>query len=111
MVVEEMQPVLGKPAKLKLWCSRGRSSLPLEAERGEMGAEGGGPRRSSALWMKWHRGPYGQKPMVWKVRQSSVLYLGWRLRLRSSWMPWANWHLSPYLHEPFSSKGRHNSVL
>lgn len=49
--------------------------------------------------------------MVWKVRHSSVLYLGWRVRLRSSWMPCANWHLSPYLQAPFSSKGRHSSVL
>lgn len=35
--------------------------------------------------------------MVWKVRHSSVLYLGCRVRLRSSWKPCANWHFSPYL--------------
>lgn len=44
-------------------------------------------RASSALWMKWQRGPYGQKPIVWKVRHSSVLYLGWRIRLRNSCIP------------------------
>ncbi|KAF3849468.1 hypothetical protein F7725_019187 [Dissostichus mawsoni] len=44
---------LGKPAKLKLCCSRGRSIL-LKADRG------GGPRRSSALWMKWQRGRRGR---------------------------------------------------
>lgn len=49
--------------------------------------------------------------MVWKVRHSSVLYLGCRVRLRSSWKPCANWHFSPYLHVPLSWKGRHSSVL
>lgn len=39
---------------------------------------------SSALWMKWQRGPYGQKPVVWNVRQSSVLYFGCRIRVRNS---------------------------
>ena len=34
--------------------------------------------RSSSLWIKWHLGPYGQNPIVWNVRHSSVLYLGWR---------------------------------
>lgn len=68
-------------------------------------------RASSALCTKWQRGPYGQKPTLWKVRHSSVLYLGWRCRLRSSLMPWANWHFSPYLHAPASSNGRHSSVL
>lgn len=58
---------------------------------------------SSALWMKWHLGPYGQKPTVWKVRHSSVLYLGCLTRLRNSLYPCANWHLSPYLHSPLSS--------
>lgn len=47
-------------------------------------------RASSALWMKWQRGPYGQKPTVWNVRHNSVLYLGCRARLRSSWPPCAN---------------------
>jgi len=41
-------------------------------------------RASSALWMKWHRGPYGQNPMVWKVRHNSVLYFGWRTRFLNS---------------------------
>lgn len=68
-------------------------------------------RASSALCTKWHRGPYGQKPTLWNVRHSSVLYLGWRCRLRSSLMPWANWHFSPYLQAPASSNGRHSSVL
>lgn len=66
---------------------------------------------SSLLWIKWHLGPYGQKPVVWKVRQSSVLYFGCRWSVLSSLPPCANWHLSPYLHVPFSSKGLHNSVL
>lgn len=66
---------------------------------------------SSLLWTKWQRIPYGQKPMVWKVRHGSVLYLGWRLRSRSSSGPWANWHLLPYLHMPLSVKERHSSVL
>jgi len=68
-------------------------------------------RASSLLWIKWQRGPYGQNPVVWKVRHNSVLYFGWRTKLRSSCIPCANWHLSPYLHVPFSSYGRHSSVL
>jgi len=67
--------------------------------------------RSSSLWIKWQRGPYGHSPVVWYVLHRSVLYLGWRTTGRSSARPWANWHLSPYLHAPFSSYGRHNSVL
>lgn len=63
------------------------------------------------LWIKWHLGPYGQKPVVWKVRQNSVLYFGCLVRVLSSAMPCANWHFSPYLQVPFSSKGLHNSVL
>lgn len=58
---------------------------------------------SSALWMKWQRAPYGQKPMVWNVRHGSVLYLGCLLRPLSSSKPWANWHLVPYLQVPLSS--------
>lgn len=49
--------------------------------------------------------------MVWKVRHGSVLYLGWRLRSRSSSAPWANWHFPPYLQAPLSAKVRHSSVL
>ncbi len=67
--------------------------------------------RSSSLWMKWQRGPYGQKPIVWNVLQSSVLYLGCRLSVLCSCIPCANWHFSPYLQWPLSSNGRHSSVL
>jgi hypothetical protein len=61
--------------------------------------------------MKWHRMPYGQKPVEWNVRHRSVLYFGCLDTVRSSATPWANWHLSPYLHEPFSEYVRHISVL
>ena len=66
---------------------------------------------SCKLWIKWQREPYGQNPVVWKVRQRSVLYFGWRETVLSSAAPWANWHLSPYRHVPFSSYVRHSSVL
>ena len=69
------------------------------------------PNSSLGVWTKWHLLPYGQKPSVWKVRQSSVLYLGCLQRERSSAMPCANWHFSPYLHVPYSSNARHSSVL
>ena len=49
--------------------------------------------------------------LVWNVRQYSVLYFGWRITFRSSFIPWENWHLSPYLHLPVSVKGRQSSVL
>jgi len=41
-------------------------------------------------WMKWHRGPYGQKPFEWNVLQKSVLYFGWRVISLSSLIPCAN---------------------
>lgn len=88
------------------------SEAPEDSDASEPPGDGGSRRlASSALWTKWHRGPYGQKPTEWKVRHSSVLYLGWRWRLRSSRTPCANWHLSPYLHTPASSKGLQSSVL
>lgn len=62
-------------------------------------------------WIKWHLGPYGQKPFEWNVLQKSVLYLGWRVTSLSSFSPCANWHLSPYLHSPFSLYCLHISVL
>lgn len=85
---------------------------PDDRDAKEPPGEGGSRRRaSSALCTKWHRGPYGQNPTEWNVRHSSVLYLGWRCKLRSSRIPCANWHLSPYLHTPASSKGLQSSVL
>lgn len=76
--------------------------LPTESALGRLGTGGGPPfgvwcrllsrllRDSSELWMKWQRGPYGQNPVVWNVRHSSVLYLGCRASVLSSWIPCAN---------------------
>ena len=41
-------------------------------------------------WMKWQRGPYGQKPFEWNVLQKSVLYFGCRVTSFSSARPCAN---------------------
>ena len=66
---------------------------------------------SSGLWTKWHRGPYGQNPVEWKVRHNSVLYFGCLTSVLISSTPWANWQRSPYLHVPLSWNGLHSSVL
>lgn len=56
----------GKPEKLRLWCSLGRgsrgkprcsASRVLKVRRSPEGPPDGAGRRSSALWMKWQRGP------------------------------------------------------
>ena len=40
------------------------------------------------IWHAWKlKRPYGQTPLLWKERHSSVLYFGWRLRVRSSSRP------------------------
>jgi len=40
------------------------SMLDMEIERPPE-VDGAANLFSSSLWMKWHRGPYGQKPIVW----------------------------------------------
>lgn len=87
----------GNPAKLKLCLMRGRrcggegegGAAALEEEE-ENEEEREKDISSSPLWTKWQRTPYGQKPMVWKVRHGSVLYFGCRFRSRSSSAPCAN---------------------
>jgi hypothetical protein len=80
-VAAAVAAALGNPAKLKLcWRLDGQRKSP-------------GPHQGSSLLGVMNEvaaGPYGQKQMVWKVRHSSILYLGWRVRLRSLWMPCAN---------------------
>ena len=61
--------------------------------------------------MNLHLVPYGQVPLVAKVLQISVLYLGWRAMGLNSLLPCANWHLFPYLQQPVSSQDRQSSVL
>lgn len=56
----------GKPEKLRLWCSLGRgsrgkprcsASRALKVRKSPEAPPDGAGRRSSALWMKWQRGP------------------------------------------------------
>mmetsp|Transcript_18440 Transcript_18440/g.47491 ORF Transcript_18440/g.47491 Transcript_18440/m.47491 type:complete len:201 (+) Transcript_18440:989-1591(+) len=61
--------------------------------------------------MNLQRSPYGQRPVRLKVRHTTVLYRGCRLRVRSSDSPCANWHLFPYGHVPLSRNDLHSSVL
>lgn len=49
----------------------------------------------AAVCTNLQRVPYGQVPVLANVRQTSVLYLGWRCTGRRSSRPWANWHLLP----------------
>lgn len=88
-----MEPVTinGLPARFR---GLGLFAMPAEGVGAEVAlavtiawVPGTFVRASSALWMKWHLGPYGQNPMVWKVRHNSVLYLGWRTRFLNSWAP------------------------
>lgn len=111
----------GKPEKLRLWCSLSRGSrgkLRCSASRAlkvRKSSEALPGRRGSppiSVVDEVAARPVGaEADGAWKVRHSSVLHLGCRVRLRSSWKPCANWHFSPYLQVPLSSKGRHSSVL
>lgn len=56
----------GKPEKLRLWCSLGlgsrgkprcSASRAVKVRRSPEAPPDGAGRRSSALWMKWQRGP------------------------------------------------------
>lgn len=66
---------------------------------------------SARAWRKWHRWPYGQAMPARTIRQTSVLYRGWRMTGRSSPTPWANWQCTPYGQLPDSCHLLHSSVL
>ncbi len=81
-----MPPISGP---MPLISEDGVGETDADADDGD--AREDGPCPGTVSCMKWQRGPYGQRPVLWNVRHISVLYFGWRCIWRNSPWPCANW--------------------